>query len=193
MAVFTDKPLQGDTWDMQGALLYFGNYDVDGQGNFLGTMSSVGQDDSTPSEYNADGHMPIVAVGLNIALQRQVAKRYPINVRRVIYMVGSPDGQMTINCLFGPNQSMTTFLEKFNAIGNVQGDVYATKGTSIFIKPFGQMYSKGQTKGSTLGLGTWVVTDPVITGIGLQISESGTAQVPAMANVSFTFTSLDII
>jgi hypothetical protein len=88
---------------------------------------------------------------------------------------------------------MDTFLSYFNAIGNVQGDAYASKGTSIFIKPFGQMYSRGQTRGSTLGLGTWVVADPVITGIGLQISESGTSQVPAIANVSFTFTSLDIL
>lgn len=184
---------------MQGALLYFGNYDVDPEsGKLLGTYAGdIGNNTPTPTQYNASGMVPIVAIGINLTNQRQVAKRYPINVRRVIYMVGNPDGQMTIQCLFGPNQTMATFLQYFNAIGSDSADPYKSKGTSIFIKPFGQMYSNSNSQGkaqqSTLGLGTWVVVDPVITGIGLTVSESGSSQIPAVANVSFTFSTLDIV
>lgn len=192
--VFTHSPLAGDTWDMQGALLYFGTIEK-GQTK-AGTGATV---DTTSTEYaksSSEGDIPIVATGVSLSLQRQVAKRYPINVRRVIYMVGKPEGQMQINCLFGPNQTMSTFLKKFNALGN--DNTVASNGTCIFIKPFGTMYTAktktegGGTSKTGLGLGTWCVTDPVINGIGLQITEAGTAQVPAVANVSFTFTSLDI-
>lgn len=188
--VFTHSPMVGDTWDMQGALLYFGTVGDDGKVTATGTAPT-----STLTAYPKSGdttNLPIVAVGISLSLQRQVAKRYPINVRRVIYMVGQPEGQMQINCLFGPDITMQNFLSKFNAIGNNQGQgAVASNKTAIYIVPFGKMYTSN-TESQNLGLGTWCVTDPVINGIGLQITESGQQQVPAVANVSFTFTSLDI-
>lgn len=181
--VFSHTPLQGDTWDMQGALIYFSNNAVDDSGK--DTTIDPGE---LPTEYNGAGYAPIVAVGINLSLQRGVTKRYPINVRRVIYMVGHPDGQMTIQCLFGPDQSMSTFLETFNSIGTNTKVPTESNGNAIFIRPFGSI-NGGSSK---LGLGTWKITDPVINAIGLQISESGSQQVPAIAQVSFTFTGLNI-
>ena len=193
-SVFTHSPMAGDTWDMQGALLYFGTVSSSGGKTTLTPADGASKTPLTEYEKSGDANLPIVAIGINLSVQRQVAKRYPINVRRVIYMVGQPDGQMQINCLFGPHQSMKNFLGKFNAVGDASDDPYRAKGTCIYIKPFGKMYAteNGKPVDKDLGLGTWCVTDPVINGIGLQIAESGQQQVPAVANVSFTFTTLDI-
>lgn len=187
MQVFTNNPLQGDVWDMQGAIINFGS-------------STAGGTASTGPTSNL-GNAPIIATGLSLSYGRGVTKRYPINVRRVIYMLGNPDGQVQINCLFGPNQSMQNFLQTFTQLGANQGSLNYLNGasnsssaTSITITPFGQITYAG-SGGSTgnLGLGMWKITDPVITGIGLNISESGGAgSTAAIATVTMSFNNLDI-
>lgn len=181
-SVFNSTPIQGDVWDMQGALIYFGN--GAGAGN---TANAV------PTQYNAAGMAPIVALGVTINYQRGLSKRYPINVRRVIYMLGNPEGVISLNVLFGPNQSMTTFINNFSSIGNNADTVGAGNGSkAIYIRPFGTITQGGTTNTSNLGIGTWKITDPVINGIGLTISESGQSAVPAMASVTMQFTNLSI-
>jgi hypothetical protein len=44
-----------------------------------------------------------------------------------------------------------------------------------------------------VGLGTWTINDPVITGIGLNIQEGGAqGSTQAVAQVTMTFNNLDI-
>ena len=177
--VFNSTPIQGDVWDMQGALIYFGS-------------SGAPTANAVPTQYNAQGSAPIVALGVQLSYGRALSKRYPINVRRVIYMLGNPEGSLTLSVLFGPNQSMTTFINQFSSVGNNPDTVGVGNGSkAIYIKPFGTISAGGTNNTSNLGLGTWKITDPVINQIGLTISESGSA-VPAVSQVTMQFTNLSI-
>ena len=193
-SIFTTSPLQGDVWDMQGAVINFG--DGNGKG---------GDANSGPTSALTEGM--VIALGLSMSFSRGLAKRFPINVRRVIYMLGNPEGQITINCLFGPGNAMKTFIDKFSHLGaneaslNNAGGIANTTGTSkcsITIIPFGKItYSgagnNGVGNGSKLGLGTWIINDPVLTSIGLTIQEGGAqGSTAATAQVQLTFNNLQI-
>lgn len=173
--VFSQSALSGDIWDMQGAVIQFGS------------AASIQSITNAPmaTDYNSQY---IVAIGLQLGFSQSVSKRYPINVRRVIYMLGSPDGTVNINCLFGPGQSMANFLQTFGA-------TYLSDSrkvdAAIIIKPFGTVTSS--TGSSTLSQGIWSIKNPVVTSVGLTISEGGgNGAVQAVGQVSLTFNNLDI-
>lgn len=171
--------MPGDIWDMSGAIIHFGG----------GVPSAV------PDMYSGT---KLIATGLSLGFGRSVSKRYPINVRRVIYMMGNPDGTLNINCLFGPQQTMKEFLKTFSALGaNNESLGLESKNPArvITIQPFGKITYSGDgsvANNTQIGIGKWTVKDPVIVSVGLTISESGTSQVPAMASVNMSFNNLDI-
>ena len=173
--VFSQSALSGDIWDMQGAVIHFGS---------TATPSGIANA-SMATNYNSQY---IVAIGLQLGFSQSVSKRYPINVRRVIYMLGSPDGTINISCLFGPGQSMANFLQTFGA-------TYLSDSrkvdAAITIKPFGTVTSS--TGSTTLSQGVWHIVNPVVTSVGLTIQEGGgTGAVQAVGQVSLTFNNLDI-
>lgn len=172
--VFSQTALQGDTWDMQGAVIRFGS-----------TKSVNAMD----SDYTADNY--IVAIGVQLGFSQGVTKRYPINIRRVIYLLGSPDGNISINCLFGPNQSMANFVQLFSS--RLPDGADGKESATITIKPFGTVTSHGTSQATTLNQGTWTILNPILTSVGLSISEAGAANaIQAVGQVSLTFNNLDI-
>ena len=185
-SVFTNNPISGDVWDMQGAIINFSG----------GTSGGTTAGGITSNIQTA----PVIALGLNMSFQRGMAKRFPINVRRVIYLMGNPEGSISINCLFGPGNSMLNFINRFSHLGSNQGTMNMAGGTNtgatcITIIPFGKItYSGGQGSSTgNVGLGTWTINDPVITGIGLNIQEGGAqGSTQAVAQVNMTFNNLDI-
>lgn len=173
--VFSQTALSGDIWDMQGAVIQFGS----------AYNSTTISNATMATNYN---NQYIVAIGLQLGFSQSLSKRYPINVRRVIYMLGSPDGTVNINCLFGPGQSMANFLQTFGA-------TYISDSrkvdAAIVIKPFGTVTSS--TGSTTLNQGVWYIKNPVVTSVGLTINEGGgSGAVQAVGQVSLTFNNLDI-
>lgn len=187
--VFTNNPISGDVWDMQGAVI-----------NFSGIAGAGNGGNATNGPTDDISQAPVIALGLSLSFNRGLTKRFPINVRRVIYLMGNPEGQLTLNCLFGPKNSMLTFITGFSHLGPNQGTTGLLGGTStgatgITITPFGKITYSGGTGSSTgnVGLGSWRINDPVITGIGLAIQEGGAqGATQAVANVTMTFNNLDI-
>ena len=193
--VFTNNPISGDVWDMQGAIINFTTLN----GTYTGG-STTGNNPGPTSAISGQAGAPVIALGLSLSFSRGMTKRFPINVRRVIYLVGNPEGNLSLNCLFGPANSMRTFIDGFSALGanaassNLGGGTN-TGATSITIIPFGQItYSGGAGSNvGTVGLGTWRINDPVITAIGLTIQEGGAqGATSAVAQVTMTFNNLDI-
>lgn len=193
--VFSHTPLAADVWDMQGALIYFGSNQV---GAIQGQQQMPTGFGSASTTGATSGVAPIIALGIQLGIQRGVGKRYPINVRRVIYTLGNPEGSLSLNVLFGPQHSMATFINTFSAVGNNAATTGHGNGTTaIVIRPFGSVIgSQGQNAttvaAGNLGLGTWEISDPVITSIGLTITESQGANIPVTSQVAMTFTSLTI-
>jgi hypothetical protein len=189
-SIFSNNPLQGDVWDMQGAVINFGS------------STQGGNATSGPTSTLQNGM--VIALGLSMSFSRGLTKRFPINVRRVIYMLGNPEGQITVNCLFGPGNAMQNFITKFSHLGANQSTLNLAGGTSntqskcsITIIPFGKITYSGAGSGvgnnTTLGLGTWIINDPVLTSIGLTINEGGAqGSTAAIAQVTLTFNNLQI-
>lgn len=165
MAVFTSTPIQSDTWTMEGAAIEFGT-------------------NAAPEVSDAYANDMIIAVQCAINYGRGVTRRYPINVRRAIYMVGSPQGTVQFGLLFGPGASMQTFVNKF-ANNNPTGQ--DTSGnTSICITPF------STNTYSTTNSDRWIINDPVLSSVSLQIQESGDSNISAIGGAVLEFADMSI-
>ena len=189
--VFTNTPLSGDVWDMQGAVINFSGPNL--------TANAGGTAQAGPTQNIGTGGAPLIALGLQLSFTRGMSKRFPINVRRVIYLMGNPEGSISLSCLFGPNNPMNTFINTFSHMGSNAGTTNLASGTStgatgITIIPFGRItYAGAGGATGNVGLGSWHINDPVITGIGLTIQEGGAqGSTQAIANVTMTFNNLDI-
>lgn len=167
-----------DVWDMQGAIINFG-----------GMTGLPNPDRDTDFVGNS-----IVALGLELSFQRGITKRYPINIKRIIYIAGTPDGSIRMSCLFGPTQNMVSFLRQFGAIADYDSEVVQTAGAgSITIRPFGSVHKQGASKKELVSSGTWTILNPMVVGVGLTIQEGQAANaIQALGNVSMTFDNLDI-
>lgn len=189
--VFTNNPLSGDIWDMQGAVINFSGPGLTG--------SSGGSATGGPTNNIGTNGAPLIALGLQLSFSRGLSKRFPINVRRVIYLMGNPEGNLTLSCLFGPNNPMNTFINTFSTLGSNAASTNLASGTStgstgITIIPFGRItYAGAGGNTGNVGMGSWLINDPVITGIGLTIQEGGAqGATQAVANVTMTFNNLNI-
>lgn len=173
MSIFNpERLLDSDIWVMDGAAITFG--------------SSKGAPTSGPKSmdytYRDD---TIVAIGCQIQYQRPIQKRYPINVRRAIYMVGMPDGQITFDTLFGPGISIREFINKFNS-------TYDYDNSCIMVTPFSTSDSVSNN-GTGINQGTWCITRPVLQSIGLRLQESQTADIQAIGSITMQFSEMDIL
>lgn len=168
MAIFNpNRTYDSDVWLMEGAAITFGK--------------SVTEPTTMPNTYANT----IVAIGCQIQYQRPIQKRYPINVRKAIYLVGMPDGNITFSMLFGPGISLRKFIDQFNNVSDKEN-------ATILVTPFS---TSNVTAGVTSGVsqGTWKITKPVLQSIGLNVSESGSADIQAVGSVSMQFTDMDIL
>lgn len=168
MAIFNpNRTYDSDVWLMEGAAITFGK--------------SAAAPSAMPTTYANT----IVAIGCQINYQRPIQKRYPINVRRAIYLVGMPDGNITFNMLFGPGVTLRSFIDNFN-------NVTDKDNSTILVTPFSTSNVGANTTGG-VNQGTWKITKPVLQGIGLNISESGSADIQAVGTVTMQFTDMDIL
>lgn len=174
MSIFNpNRPMDSDIWLMDGAAITFGS-----------SKSVPATPSSVPSNY--DPNSTIVAIGCTIQYQRPITKRYPINVRRAIYLVGIPEGQITFQTLFGPGITIRDFIDKFN---NVSEDDNAT----ILVTPFSTSDYLMVSQNSTNNQGSWCITKPVLARVGLNISESQSADIQAVGEITMQFTEMDIL
>ena len=179
MQVFNNQYTQADIWDMQGAVISFGS-------------SSTG---SMPDSFSNT----FIAIGLQLGFGRQITKRYPINVRRAIFQLGTPTGTLSMNLLFGPSATISQFLQNYGGAAADTGLIAQSTGVggtqTIEVRPFGKVIaSSGNASpvGQNLGIGTWKIISPIISNIGLSVSESGNSQIPAVASVTMDFVDLQI-
>ena len=180
MSIFSNTPIQGEVWDMSGAVLFFGNSNATRQE----PPSSFDQ----PGAANTIANYTLIATNLTLQYTRQISKRYPINFRRAIYMVGQPTGVLQIGALFGPTNTLGAFLKTFSGIGGVQNETH----TAITIIPYGTRGAGTATGSGNLFLGSWKISDPVLSGVGLTIAETGQSQIPVTANISMEFHDLEV-
>lgn len=188
MSIFNpERTFDSDVWVMDGAAITFGKSSYTG---YNGKSVTVDTDSSTGptamrKDYGDAKSGTIVAIGCQIQYQRPIQKRYPINVRRAIYLVGMPDGNITFNMLFGPGITLRAFINKFN-------NVDEKENTTIMVTPFSTS-AAGKNKGIGVNQGTWKITKPVLQSIGLNVQESGSADIQAVGTVSMQFTEMDIL
>lgn len=167
MSIFSQTQLPSDTWTMEGAAIEFGT------------------SAKTWTDFGYSNDM-IIAVQCTIQYGRGVTRRYPINVRRAIYLVGSPQGTVTFGLLFGPGASMRTFVDKF-ASNKAASDASADKkNVSICITPFNtNTYSTHNTD-------RWIIYDPVLSQVSLQIQEGGDSNISAIGGATLEFSDMDL-
>lgn len=189
MSIFNpDRAFDSDVWVMDGAAITFGKSSYTSYES--GKRESADSDGNTGpssmrSDYGDGQSGTIVAIGCQISYQRPIQKRYPINVRRTIYLVGMPDGSITFQMLFGPGITLRNFINKFN-------NVHEDQNTTIMVTPFSTSDANFHA-GYGQNQGTWKITKPVLQSIGLSISESGTADIQAVGTVTMQFTDMDIL
>ena len=165
MAIFNpNRTYDSDVWLMEGAAITFG--------------TSVSNPTAMPNTYAGT----IVAIGCTIQYQRPIQKRYPINVRKAIYLVGMPDGNIQFNMLFGPGVSLRSFIDNFNKVNE-------SENSTILVTPF----STNNAASGAVSQGTWKITKPVLQSIGLNVQESGSADIQAVGTVTMQFTDMDIM
>lgn len=167
MSIFSQTQLPSDTWTMEGAAIEFGtSY-------------------KTWTDYGYSNDM-IIAVQCTIQYGRGVTRRYPINVRRAIYLVGAPQGTVTFGLLFGPGASMRTFVDKF-ASNKSASDSSEKENTSICITPFNtNTYGAHNTD-------NWIIYDPVLSQVTLQIQEGGDSNISAIGGATLEFSDMDLM
>jgi hypothetical protein len=189
MSIFNpERTFDSDVWVMDGAAITFGSYGYSAYGGGSATgdtdVDATGPD-KMPAEYGTPDDGTIVAIACSIAYQRNIQRRYPINVRRAIYLVGMPEGTITFQMLFGPGITLRNFIDKFNHVDE-------TTNTTIMVTPFSTSNAAGNN-GIGANQGTWKITKPVLQSIGLNIQESGSADIQSVGNVTMQFTEMDIL
>lgn len=166
MAIFSPTQLPQDVWTMDGAVIEFG------------TTTAAG---STNDQYDTE---MIIAIQCQIQYGRSVARRYPINVRRAIYLVGAPEGTITFGLLFGPGANMSKFVDLFK--NNTAADSGAKNNTTIVVTPFSTTDGYGNQSDG------WIIHDPVLMNVSLTIQEAGDQNISSVGGATLRFANMDL-
>lgn len=155
-------------WDFNGALILFG-----------GVSNSQNEGDTMTS----DLENAFIVQTLQLNYNRPLTRVYPINVSVAITMTGIPQGSLSMGLLWGPGKSLRSFFTTYANRCIADGD------RNIVIRPFG----KDTCNNSVTMTGRFVVVNPTLEGLGLQVQAGQPGAMPIYSSVTMSFIDLRIL
>lgn len=173
-SVFQNAYTKTQVWDMQGALVVFGD------------SSAVSGGSGLPEDF--EGAFVVTRLGLQFG--RQVSRTYAINNKQSITNIGVPVGSMSLSMLWGPGRSLKDFIRMFNSPCG-----YAGGNSSITIIPFGKPYicnADGTAATEYSDLGMILIPSPTCESISLGVEGGAQGVMPVVSSATMSFNDLKV-
>lgn len=172
-SVFQNDYKSAQSWNMQGAIIYFTNC------NKTGIQSTGGA--KADSVENA-----LIVNSMGITFGRGIQRIYPINISQAIQLIGIPEGSLSMGLMWGPGTAFRNFIECFKdscASGN--------SGKAIHVVPFGKVCKDGEYE-SWGNSGELTIMSPVLASLGITVQSPQGNAIPVTASVGMSFMDLQL-